>query len=303
MTEATLPQQRGLTEVLRAGGRRWGGRSTTVAARLDPRCSYCLFVPNEAVAEDFRNLLIYVHGEGRSFQYILNALAPLAKACNYVLVCPLFPANLLRDGNIAGYKYLREGDIRYDLVLLDIVDEVRQAFAFREPRFVLGGFSGGGQFCHRFAYFHPDQVSALSVAAPGSVTLLDRSRSLWAGIADGETIMGRRVDVEGLRAIRLQLVVGELDGAGDDPLPQAVPETLPATGNVAGANRVERLRSLWGSWQDNGIPAELCVVPGARHDFRMLVPSISEFFEAGVNSRPPAPLDTMGSRGLPATQK
>lgn len=278
--EGSPTRQRGLAEALRAGGRRWGGRSTTVAARLDPRCSYCLFVPDEAAAGDFRNLLVYVHGEGRRFQYILNALASLAKACDYVLVCPLFPANLFGDGNIAGYKYLREGDTRYDLVLLAIVDEVREVFTFREPRFVLGGFSGGGQFCHRFAYFHPDQISALSVAAPGSVTLLDRSRSLWVGISDAEAIMGRKVDIEGLRTTRLQLVVGELDAATDDPLPQPISETSAVTGRVAGTNRVERLRSLWQSWQDNGISADLRVVPGARHDFRMLVPAISEFFEA-----------------------
>lgn len=44
------------------------GRSIVVAARLDQRCSYCLYAPpRRSEGAVLNNLLVYLHGEGRRF--------------------------------------------------------------------------------------------------------------------------------------------------------------------------------------------------------------------------------------------
>ena len=78
---------------------------------------------------------------------------------------------VLGDDNPEGFKYMREGDIRYDRVLLAMVDEVAQKLETRFDRFMMFGFSGGGHFVHRFFYLHPGRLLAASIGSPGAVTL------------------------------------------------------------------------------------------------------------------------------------
>jgi poly(3-hydroxybutyrate) depolymerase len=269
-----------LRDVLRSRDDLWKGRSTTVAARLDPRCSYSLFAaPGVHAARPFRALLAYIHGEGRRFQFLLNALAPVAKACNYLILCPLFPANILRDGNTEGYKYLAEGSIRYDRILLDMVAEVKSAFDFEEDRFALGGYSGGAQFAHRFMYLHPKQLSAVSIAAPGSVTLPDSSIEWWPGIGNMAEHFDAELNIHDVAALRLQLVIGEEDTAAEFTEFNVGSRYWTPDANVAGSNRLQRLRSLHRSLADGGIEARLDLVKDASHKIGDLLPSISDFFQ------------------------
>lgn len=269
-----------LSDLMRRRRHNWSGRSTVFAARLDQRCSFCLYSPPATgKSPSFRNLLVYVHGEGRRFQYLLNVLSPLAKSCNYVIVCPLFPANILRDGNVAGYKYLREKEIRYDEILIDMIAEVRAAYNFEEDRFLMGGFSGGGQFCHRFSYFHPEMLRAISVAAPGSVTLLADDVPWWVGTGSVDEVFGRDVDVEGLKNVELQLVVGELDNEEEEVGFGPTTRHWAPLANVAGLSRVERLKALHNSLTARGIVADLEIIPKGRHNFADLLPAIEQFFE------------------------
>jgi pimeloyl-ACP methyl ester carboxylesterase len=254
------------------------GRSIVVAARLDQRCSYCVYSPPRTSENAvLNNLLVYIHGEGRRFQLILNALRTLGNASGYMIVCPLFPANILRDGNIEGYKYLREGDLRYDEVMIDIVSEVRSAFDFVKPRFLLGGFSGGAQFAHRFLYLYPEMLEAVSIAAPGSVTLLDESLQWWPGIGSMERVFGRHIDLEALKQVDIQLVIGDADKKGGAPA-RASSIYWSDEWHVAGKDRVERLKSLHNSYLNQGLRAELDIVPGTSHNFLGLLPSITDFF-------------------------
>jgi len=263
------------------------GRSLVVAARLDQRCSYCIYSPPRT-SEDARlnNLLVYVHGEGRRFQLILNSLRSLANAKGYMIVCPLFPANILRDGNVEGYKYLREGDLHYDEVLLDIVAEVRAAFEFAEPRFLLGGFSGGAQFAHRFFYLYPEELKAVSIAAPGSVTLLDESVQWWPGVGSMERTFGRSIDVEAMKQVDLHLLIGDLDRKSGAVSGGPSGFYWSDDWHVAGMNRVERLRSLYDSYQRHGLRAEIDIVRGVGHSFMGLMPSINTFFLRSHNTDP-----------------
>ena len=181
-------------------------RTSYIAYGADPRFSYCLFVPAE-----IRQICVYVHGTYRDAAFYRDQLADFAVRNQVLLVCPLFPAGLIEPWDVENYKLLRFHEIRYDLVLLGMLEEICQRYAVPSQRFMLGGFSGGAQFAHRFAYFHAERLSALSLAAPGRVTLLDDTFDWWSGLRDAEPLFGRAIDIPALRALPIQLLVGAND--------------------------------------------------------------------------------------------
>jgi poly(3-hydroxybutyrate) depolymerase len=268
-----------LADLLERGQEESRTRSTVFASRVDQRCSYSFSSPTTLrPGATFRNMLVYIHGEGRRFQYLMQNLEALGAECNYLIVCPLFPANLFRDGNVEGYKYLEEQGLRYDHIVLDLIEELRATYVFEDDRFLLGGFSGGGQFCNRFCFQYPELLRAVSLAAPGSVTLLDPTLPWWPGIGATPEMFDRDVDIEALKSVALHLVVGTRDvderGVRFGPSnrywsPQA---------NVAGGNRVERLLKLDGSLRAAGILARLELAPDTGHVFRDLQPYVEDFF-------------------------
>jgi poly(3-hydroxybutyrate) depolymerase len=156
------------------------GSTTVFASRNDPRFAYTLYVP-ETILESGNNveLVVVMHGTGRQFAHYRDAFAEFGRWNNCIVLCPLFPVGVRGDGNRDGFKQLIEGDIRYDRVLLDMVDEIGERYGKRFDQFALFGFSGGGQFANRFAYLHPEKLWAVSIGAPGSVTLLDVNRDWW----------------------------------------------------------------------------------------------------------------------------
>lgn len=78
-------------------------------------------------------------------------------------------------------------------------------------RFCLHGFSGGGQFTHRFFYLHPRRLSAVSIGAPGRVTPAGPSQPWWLGTDGFAEVFGRDPDIESMRAVPVQMVVGDRD--------------------------------------------------------------------------------------------
>src|SRR6187431_2112683 len=91
------------------GAARWP--ASIYASKSDPRFSWCIYVP-PSFAKDPKahTLLVLVHGSGRNQWEYRAAFQDFARFNRYVLLAPLFPANVRGDGNADGYKYLREGD-------------------------------------------------------------------------------------------------------------------------------------------------------------------------------------------------
>lgn len=136
--------------------------------------------------------------------------SPTARRWNRCAVlCPIFPVGVCGDGARSGYKYLIEGDIRYDLLLLllEMVAEVEEKYRQDWQQFAIFGFSGGGHFSHRFTLLHPQRLWAASISAPGSVTLLDPDRDWWVGIRNLPALFGVTFDA----AAQVQMVVGAAD--------------------------------------------------------------------------------------------
>ena len=254
------------------------GATTVFACRHETRLSYCLYVPQSFDAAPAEHaLIVAVHGSVRTFTEFRDALGPFAEARRCVVLAPLFPVGVLGDDSGEGFKYLAEGDIRYDRALLHMVAEAGGRLGIVPDRFFLFGFSGGAQFANRFHLLHPGRLWGVSVAAPGSVTLLDPARDYWVGTRDLAARFGIAADAAALRAVPVQVVVGGADTESWEihyaPGRAGYMEGV----NDSGRTRIERSATLRDNLAAAGIAARLDVVPGAGHDWRPLLPSIEAF--------------------------
>ncbi|KAJ4407858.1 hypothetical protein N0V82_009814 [Gnomoniopsis sp. IMI 355080] len=251
------------------------GKTTVFASRHDPRFCYSLYVPPDFTSTDTApELIVAVHDSSRGFLGYRDALAEFGRWNNCIILTPLFPANVLGDDNRDGYKYIIEGPIRYDLLLLAIVDEVRHNYHLPpSPRFALFGFSGGGHFTHRFFLLHPHRLWAVSIGAPGSVTLLDPHRDWWVGTRDFQARFGGGgddaapgPDLAAMARVPVQMVVGKADLETWEITHRKGDRYWMPGANDAGKTRPERLMRLRQSFEDAGIEVRFDLVSGMAHD-------------------------------------
>jgi pimeloyl-ACP methyl ester carboxylesterase len=275
------------------------GAGTIYASRGDPRFSYCTYVPEHIGRPGTRvmQLVVVMHGTGRAFTEYRDAFAEFARWNDCIVLCPLFPANVLGDGNLGGFKHLAEGDIRYDRVLLDMVAEVGEKFGCDFERFALFGYSGGGQFANRFALLHPESLWAVSIGAPGSVTLIDAGHDWWVGTRDVAQRFGKPLDLPALRRLPVHMVVGKADLETWEITHQPGRTYYMAGANDAGRTRPERLDSLRRSFEAAGVRVTLDLVDNVPHDGQKCVGVVQDFLAAELRRLRSDPLhtDTGGS--------
>jgi poly(3-hydroxybutyrate) depolymerase len=255
------------------------GNTPIFASRGDPRFGYCLYVPpGMARAHSAPELIVAMHGTGRSFIEYRNALAEFGRWNNCIILAPLFPIGVRGDGNRDGFKYMAEGDIRYDRALLDMVDEVGGKYGRRFDRFALFGYSGGGHFAHRFLMLHPDRLWAASIGAPGSVTLLDPTKDWWVGVRDVAARFGAPIDHAAMARVPVQMVVGSADLETWEITHREGGRHWMPGANDAGRTRPERLDSLRRSFEAAGVKVRFDVIAGMAHDGLRAVETVKDFF-------------------------
>jgi poly(3-hydroxybutyrate) depolymerase len=253
------------------------GRTPSFAARLDPRFSYALFVP-----EDIRDdepplrLWVFVHGTGRQTELYLDRLADLARAERAVVMTPHFPAGVGGADAIDNYHDLAYAGIRFDEVLLGMVDDVAHRWNVEPSTFFLHGFSGGGQFSHRFLYVHPGRLTAVSIGAPGRVTLPAATAGWPRGIGDLSDRFGHSFDADAVARVPIQVLAGSLD---DTPSTGA---SYPGDG---GPDRLSRAHSLAAALRDLGARVQMDVVDGVGHDGAAVLPAVVDFLESRILAR------------------
>lgn len=257
------------------------GATPFFALAPDPRFSYCLYVPTDHTPDGPPlPLVVTVHGTRRRAETLRDAFAGFAERLGCVVLSPLFPAGITGPNDVDSYKLLSPAGFRPDEVLLHMVDEVAARWHVRTDRFHLHGFSGGGQFAHRFAYLHPGRLASLSVGAPGRVTLLDPTAHWWRGTADMAEQFGTDADPAVLRGLPVQLVIGEQDTDAGELAPDG-DGTAPA-----GTHRIDRINALRANWREHGIDTRLDIVPGTGHRHVEVLPVVQEFLEAHVSASP-----------------
>ena len=258
------------------------GPTALFASKADPRFHYCLYVPPQVGRGAKVDLLVAVHGTTRtSFLEFRDGFAEFGRWNDVAVLCPVFPVGVRGDGARSGYKYMAEGDIRYDRVLLDMVAEVSAKYDQDWSRFAVFGFSGGGHFAHRMAILHPDKLWAASIGAPGSVTLLDPTRDWWVGVRDLKERFGIAFDREALAKVPVQMLVGDADLETWEITHQPGSTYWMDGANDAGRTRPERLKALAESFRAAGVTVQLDLVPGVSHDRMKVLGRVKDFL-AGV---------------------
>lgn len=255
------------------------GRTTIYACQFDQRFSYCCYVPKvveEAPGRRFP-LFVAVHGTGRLMTAYRDLFADFAEREGVIVLAPLFPAGITGPNDLGSYKFMRAGDLHYDAVMLAMVEEAAQRWPIDAARFSMFGFSGGGHFAHRFFYLHPERLSAVSIGAPGVVTLLDFDHDFWVGVRDFEAVFGKAIDLDAMRRVAVQMVIG-----GDDTETWEItitpdsPRWMPGA-DLAGPDRLARMRSLKASFERHGIPVRHDVMPGVAHNGLAMIPLVERF--------------------------
>lgn len=264
------------------------GATPVFACRADPRFSYCLYVPpgagktGEGKGGQPPELVVAMHGTGRGFTGYRDAFQAFGKWNNCIILAPLFPIGVLGDDNRDGFKYMREGAIRYDHVLLAMVAEIEDRYGLNFGRFALFGYSGGGHFVHRFLMLQPQRLWAASIGAPGSVTLLDPTRDWWVGTRNMADAFGAGPDIAAMRQVPVQMIVGAADLETWEITHRPGGRNFMPDANHAGATRPERLARLRSSFEAEGISVRFDLVPNMAHDGLRAVPRVEDFFAACV---------------------
>jgi len=269
------------TPAARARKLYYRGSTTIFSCKADPRFAHCLYVPEsfDEHPQDHR-LLVTVHGTGRGMVEYRDAFAEFGRFNRYVILAPLFPVGPLGDGNPHGFKYLKEGDIRYDLVLLAMIDEVAHNLDTSFEQFSLFGYSGGGHFTNRFLFLHPERLRSASIGAPGSVTLLDDRRDWWVGTEGVEKIFNKRIDLDLIRNVQVQLLVGAADIETWEINYQPGSVQYMEGINDSGRTRLERNSALKENLEANGVRVQQNIVPNTAHRGLSVVPYVQDFLLA-----------------------
>ena len=241
------------------------GRTGVFSHPHDLRFAYCLYVPPPAPGQPPPGLVVTVHHSLRNFMECRDLFSDFGQRHRCVVLAPLFPINVRGDGEADGYKYLREGDIRYDRLLNEMVDVVAQHTGCQAQRFFLQGYSGGGHFVQRYFLLHPQRLRAPAIGAPGQVTLLDDQAPWWGGVADLPALFGQPLDRAALRHVPVQMVVGELNTRTDEIGPAPAHPCWPDEASRHAAHRGDRLRQLQRSYQQAGIDVSFELMPGVPH--------------------------------------
>jgi len=265
------------------------GRTALFASRYDQRFSYCLYVPEsyDEEGEVSYPLAVIVHGTNRTAQDYRDRFVDFAEREQCIIMAPLFPCGIDEPGELNNYKFIAYHGIRFDHVLLAMVDEIAEIYRLQARRFLLHGFSGGGHFAHRFFYLHPRRLRGVSIGAPGMVTLLDEDHDWWVGVRDLEQLFVIALESPAMREVPVHMVIG-----GDDTETWEITITpehrlwMPGA-DLAGENRQDRIASLRQSFEQHGIAVRQDTVPGVAHSGYALLDPVKTFFSDVLRAASP----------------
>lgn len=256
--------------------------SAMFAARCDPRFHYCTYVPESYQPEGTRRypLAVLIHHSLRDAQALRDQFIDFAEAQQCALLAPLFPCGINGEDDFNNYKLMRHKGLAYDEVLLGMIDEIAGVFRLEADRVLMHGFSGGGQFAARFLMRHPDRLRAISIAAPGTVTLPGDPRGWWVGTGDMEAVLGAPLRADLIRALPIQLLIGAEDTSPEGVTIRPGSDFWCEGANDAGPTRVARLDALEAALRRLGALPERTDVPGVGHEGRGLQQAVKAFFAA-----------------------
>lgn len=232
---------------------------------------YFVYIPDSH--RDSRNILFTIHGISRNAKEHIHGLIPQADRHGTILVAPLFlKTNFPRYQQLGTNAQQERADMAFDHVLQDVHEWLKIPPAPMR----LFGFSGGGQFLHRYAMFYPKRVARMVLAAPGWYTFPDPDRIYPYGLKSTRDWPHLTFSLGKFLQIPTMVLVG-----GEDDLRDKDLNTDREIDSFQGLNRVERAERWIGA---NRNLARSYDLPS---DFRLEhVPNASHAYESYI-AHPP----------------
>jgi len=230
----------------------------------DPEQVYFLYLPLNFNEDS--EVFVSVHGISRNAEQHIYRNIRRAEKRNVIIVAPLFSEQRFPDYQRLGR--LRHG-LRADLKLLEMLDEIKDMTHIKAQQFYLFGYSGGGQFVHRFAMAHPDKVAKVAIGAAGWYTLPNVSRRFPHGLRTDSLLPDLNFDLQKILNIPACVLVGELDNESDEQLRQSAKVI-----QRQGGDRIERGQNWITKMQKKALQYnqqtdyEFYLLPNAGHSYR-----------------------------------
>jgi hypothetical protein len=189
------------------------GTVLTLKLKEDLEQEYFLYIPRKG--GDNAPFFVTIHGITRNAEEHAQLFLPLTERYGCVLVAPLFPKERFHGYQRLGHK---RGGARADLVIKKIISEVGNVTGARIDKLYMFGYSGGGQFVHRYAMAYPGEVSRIAIASAGWYTLPDPTVDYPYGIKCSNSLREINFNPAQFLTIPALVMVGENDVHRDPEL-------------------------------------------------------------------------------------
>ena len=221
-------------------------------------------------------IALVIHGNARDGEFLRDALKAESNERNAIIIMPNFGnaeypnnyfllGNLFDDGENPSTATRNDSTQWTYAIIEQVFSQFRTAIASKDARYDLIGFSAGGQFAHRFAFFaQRPQCDQIVAASSGWYTLPTASVEFPYGL--GLTERSSSADIRSALASPLHLAVGAAD---TDPNSSGLRHTSEA--DAQGINRVQRANFAYQTALDQcaalGSPCgwSLHLEPGVAH--------------------------------------
>lgn len=191
---------------------------------------YYIYIPE---TNPDRNKVLYsIHGISRNAEEHIERFIGQAERHGVTLVAPLFTKELFPRYQRLGTSAQLE---RADMALDQVLQDVQKLLEVPPAPMKFFGFSGGGQFVHRYAMFYPQRVARMVLTAPGWYTFPDPDRKYPYGLKSTREWPKLSFPLENFLKIPTMVLVGEEDDLRDKDLNKAR-----EIDSFQGLNRIER---------------------------------------------------------------
>jgi hypothetical protein len=182
-----------------------------------------------------------------------------------VVLAPHFNYNFF-DNN---YQRLNLFGRRSDIHLHKLLDKTCELIPWvRSDKIRLFGFSGGGQFVHRYVAFHPERVVCAVAGTPGWYLWPDIGLPYPLGTTPHSLPKGVNIDLRGFFRSKLRIIVGDRDNQQGAFRKSYGEYDLEKIQGIGRKNRAEKwVESIRGVAFQNGYPCriDMKIIPHVAH--------------------------------------
>jgi len=230
----------------------------------DEACPYYIYVPK--TISERPTILVSVHGITRNAIEHSTRFVEHFDLSDTVLVVPLFTKERFKH-----FQILREdaAGLRPSDALNLILEDIETKYGFETKKITLNGYSGGGQFAHRYAMLYPERIQKLILMAPDWYTFPNAEMAYPEGLATSGEFENLQLYPKGLLSFPIEVLVGERDNRRDKKL-----NCNSTIDKNQGRNRLKRSQN-WiraiielAILRDIKPNIKMTIIPGAHHDFK-----------------------------------